>query len=159
MAQKLCYILDFISPICVRCHNNPESHLHLFRDCWESPIIWNYIFQRVNFASTIDLTKFFNTNWRNWLSYNLSQAHNWKSLFSIAIWHIWIARNKVVFDLKMTKPFSIYNTLFMDHSSTSHILQGKGKEVSNGSKPTWFPPSFDYLKLNVDGSWKEQNEA
>lgn len=53
----------------------------------------------------------------------------------------------------MTKPFSVYNALFMDYTSTKHILQEKEKEIAKVPRLTCFPPGFDYLKLNVDGSW------
>lgn len=148
-----------ISPVCVRCYHAAETHLHLFRDCWESSIIWSYIFQRLTLASAINLQLLFNLDWVQWISYNLKQNHSWKVLFSVAMWHIWITRNKTVFEMKVVKPFSIFNALFMDHASISHTLQGKEKAADKTPKPTWFPPTYDFLKLNVDGSWKELNEA
>ncbi|XP_056695682.1 uncharacterized protein [Spinacia oleracea] len=158
VAQKLPSIVESISPICVRCYTS-ENHLHLFRDCWESSIIWNYIFERTKVATVINLHLFFNASWRDWITYNLNQNRAWKVMFITSIWHVWIARNKTVFELKVSKPFSIYNALFIDHASISYILQVKETPVIRAPKPTWYPPTYDYLKLNVDGSWKDLNEA
>ena len=97
VAQKLSHILDFISPICCRCQTKFESHLHLFRDCWESGIFWNYIFQRMKFPTTLSWVEFFGADWNDWLCLNLAQDMSWKVVFVVGIWHIWRARNRAVF--------------------------------------------------------------
>lgn len=72
VAQKHSSVIHEISPTFVRCYYAVETHLHLFRDCWESSIIWNYIFQRLSIASSINLQLFFNSDWTHWIYYNLN---------------------------------------------------------------------------------------
>lgn len=110
VAQKLSNILDIISPICYRLRNTSESHIHLFRDCWESGIFWNFIFQRLKHNSNFNLSSFFNLGWKDWLYFNLSQDTDWKMIYCVAMWHICISRNNTVFEQKMKKPFSVYNS-------------------------------------------------
>lgn len=38
-------------------------------------------------------------------------------------------------------------------------MQGKEAVIPKLPQIAWTPPEFDYLKLNVDGSWQGQNEA
>lgn len=47
----------------------------------------------------------------------------------------------------------------MDYGCTKQILQGREKEVVKKQIIAWSPPAFYYLKLNIYGSWKEQNDA
>lgn len=70
---------------------------------------------------------------------------------------IWRARNRAVFDLKMMKSFSIYNSFYVDWVATNLILQGKGKARMRDytyAQHVWTAPPADHLKLNTDGAWK-----
>lgn len=107
----------------------------------------------------ISLGTLFNLNWLDWITYNLLMNMDWKVVFSVAIRHIWRARNRVVFALKMTKPFLVFNAFFVDYVTTNNILQGKGVGNFGQRAPAWKKPAEGYLKLNIDGSWKAKDKA
>lgn len=136
-----------------------EDHLHLFRDCWESSILWNYIFSRLVKNHGLNIHSFFHLSWIEWIGYNLKQSGDWKMIFYIAIWHIWKSRNQAVFKQKMVKTFSVYNVFYVDYITTNKILQGKDKGNLKVIPAMWTPPSYDYLKLNTDGRLRVHNNA
>ncbi|XP_021852892.1 uncharacterized protein [Spinacia oleracea] len=155
VAASLSQYIDTIYAQCSRCSSAPETHLHLFRDCWESSILWSYIFKRVKNAKEVHLNSFFRLDWTGWINYNLSLSMDWKVVFIVAIWHIWKARNREVFDLKMIKPFSVYNTFYVNYMDTNTIMQAKAAGNWLQKSPTWKPPAAWF----IDGSWKERDEA
>ncbi|XP_056688698.1 uncharacterized protein [Spinacia oleracea] len=162
VAESLHQFLPQISPTCSRCRLNSENHLHLFRDCPQSSILWTYIFQRVWSNSKFDFYTFYNSNWSAWITFNLNNSIKWKSLFITAIWKIWLSRNRVVFDLKMKSAFSLYNDFYVDWTSANNCSHGKelgANQVPGLTKKTWFPPKDGVMKLNVDDAWKSNAVA
>ncbi|XP_056692196.1 uncharacterized protein [Spinacia oleracea] len=162
VAQGLNRVIHQISSICSRCLSDQESHIHLFRDCAQSSILWSFIFQRIWNTENFNLSSFYNLQWKQWIKFNLSCSMRWKVLFSVAIWHIWISRNNAIFNLQMKHCFSLYNSFFVDWKSTNFILQGKDvkqNQVAGNFAFKWLPPKPDFLKLNVDGAWKSMTEA
>ncbi|XP_056698695.1 uncharacterized protein [Spinacia oleracea] len=114
VAKNLNKIIHQISPTCSRCHSEQETHMHLFRDCAQSSILWSFIFQRIWQIPNFDLKAFYGLQWKDWIRFNLSCSMNWRVIFSVAIWHIWISRNTAIFELKMKNCFSLYNAFFVD---------------------------------------------
>ncbi|XP_056695819.1 uncharacterized protein [Spinacia oleracea] len=162
VAESLHQFLPQISPTCSRCRLHSENHLHLFRDCPKSGILWTYIFQRVWSNSKFDFYTFYNSDWGAWITFNLNNSMKWKSLFITAIWQIWLSRNRVVFDLKMKSAFSLYNAFYVDWTFANNCSQGKelgAYHVPGLTKKTWFPPKDGVMKLNVDGAWKSNAVA
>ncbi|GLT52280.1 hypothetical protein SLA2020_256280 [Shorea laevis] len=85
------------TPVCPRCENEPETPLHLLRDCPHSRLIWA--------ASTTLPNDFYLLNLDEWVRKNAQATlssgapfHNWSTLFLSAIWVIWKSRNAVIFD-------------------------------------------------------------
>lgn len=64
-----------------------------------------------------------------------------------------------MFDLKIIKSFSVYNAFYVNYMNTNIIMQEKGAGNWLQKSPAWRPPATEYLKLNIDGSWKERDEA
>ncbi|XP_056688797.1 uncharacterized protein [Spinacia oleracea] len=159
VAEMLHLRLDYISPRCSRCDLVAENHIHLFRDCGDSSILWNFIFTRLLPNHKIQLHSFFSLSWREWLWFNLNQGSAWSIIFCVALWHIWKARNRAVFYHKMFKSFSVYNAFYVDLVDTNKALQGKGKAQVSKRDLIWKPLAYEFLKLNTDGSWKAKNEA
>lgn len=83
----------------------------------------------------------------------------WRMVFTVAIWHIWRARNRAVFDHKMIKAFSVFNAFYVDYMDTKMLLQGKGAGNFLQRSPAWRPPAPGALKLNIDGSWQAKDVA
>ncbi|XP_056698546.1 uncharacterized protein [Spinacia oleracea] len=162
VAASLNQRIPNISPICSRCQHQREDHLHLFRDCPQSSVLWSFIFQRVWNSEHFQFCAFYNSSWKDWINFNLHNSASWKVIFIVAIWHIWISRNKAVFDLKMKSAFSLYNSFFIDWNSTNLALQGKSTDIKTNLPPIrkqWMPPLEGYMKLNIDGAWKSGNVA
>lgn len=143
----------------IRCRFVSESHIHLFRDCWESGILWSFIFQRLRTNWNFNFRSFFSLTWKDWLIFNLSQDKDWKVLFCVAMWPICISRNNAVFEQKLKKSFSVYNSFYVDYISTKKIMQGQETQIPKLPQIPWSPPAYDFLKLNVNGSWQRINES
>lgn len=68
--------------------------------------------------------------------FNLKQSMDWKELLCVASWHIWKLRNIAVFEHKMIKPFSAYDSFYVDYVTTNHLLQGSDEEGGNYLDPS-----------------------
>ncbi|XP_056698547.1 uncharacterized protein [Spinacia oleracea] len=112
-----------LDPICVRCFESVENHLHLFRDCHSSSTLWSMIFQFQGQSFDLEYNLFYSKNWDEWITYNLSGSSQWKIIFCIAIWHIWSYRNKAVFYSKMGNSSSFYNKFWVDYKCTNNMGQ------------------------------------
>uniref|UniRef100_A0A803LLL4 Uncharacterized protein n=1 Tax=Chenopodium quinoa TaxID=63459 RepID=A0A803LLL4_CHEQI len=73
---------------------------------------------------------FFNIEWEGWINYNLNQNTSWKTMFGVALWHIWKARNTAVFQLAMTHPITMFNRYMVDLVATIKTFQGQGKTAN-----------------------------
>ncbi|KAJ1392112.1 ribonuclease H [Sesbania bispinosa] len=73
----------------IRCDNGQETILHCLWDCPESKKIWDYLGLRLslNFYRSDDI--------KEWLEHN---SHRSKGFFLAALWFIWWARNREVFN-------------------------------------------------------------
>lgn len=65
VAEKLNHVIGDISPMCSRCLGSMEDHLHLFRDCPQSSVLWSFIFQRIWKNENFDCNSFYNTSWKD----------------------------------------------------------------------------------------------
>ena len=60
VAQKIVAFLPMVSVMCARCDLYEESHIHLFRDCFSSHILWNDIFANINYPTDFNFDKIMN---------------------------------------------------------------------------------------------------
>ncbi|KAL2928100.1 hypothetical protein RDABS01_006903 [Bienertia sinuspersici] len=97
-------------------------------------------------------------HWRSeWMSFNLSvtKNENWRSVFAIAIWHIWKMRNKAVFDGAMQNSTTIFNQFLSDYYASNKYLQiNLVRPIIQDQLQKWRPPQSGFYKLNTDGSWR-----
>ena len=81
-------------------------------------------FEKNIHGKEINLDLFFNLNWNEWLAFNISLHQNWFALFTVVIWHIWIYRNKAIFEQSMLNAYPFFNKLcFYDLALTNHAFQ------------------------------------
>lgn len=79
-------------------HNtNPESIMHILRDCEGAADLWNKVIDAVNWS------KYFSLGLVPWLEWNLSSpdigntSWNWMSFFAVTVAALWRERNSLVF--------------------------------------------------------------
>ncbi|KAL2906857.1 hypothetical protein RDABS01_005567 [Bienertia sinuspersici] len=100
---------------------------------------------------------FYCNQWSEWMSFNLSitKNENWRSVFAIAIWHIWKMRNKAVFDGAMQNSTIIFNQFLSDYYASNKYLQiNLVRPIIQDQLQKWRPPQSGFSKLNTDGSWR-----
>ena len=146
------------NPNCPRCLTAVESHLHLFRDCPSSALLWSSILSSNILPSDFDLSKFMNLSWNEWLLFQFSHPSSWILVFLVAIWHIWRYRNKAVFEGTMSYGTSFTAGFWHDYSTTNLIFQDKPPTAVAIDK-VWYPPPLGYIKLNFDGAWRNVANA
>ncbi|KAL2928976.1 hypothetical protein RDABS01_034387 [Bienertia sinuspersici] len=78
----------------------------------------------------------------------------------VGCWHIWIMRNKAVFDEKMLHPSSVFNRFYTDYCLTNVTFQTNlAKPLIQSQLALWRPAQPGAYKLNTDGSWKDVAKA
>ena len=155
--QKKIHAFDITCQCCLLA---PETHLHLFRNCFHATILWKRIFQNCHLIKAVDVHRFFNNDWDDWITLNLEQSLDWLMMFVIALWHIWKNRNRVVFEGAMAVSSSQYNHFLLDYAHNINAFQKPDRMAPNLQQAiVWKPPVHGYLKLNTDGSWKANDKA
>lgn len=83
--------------ICSRCNSNPETIMHILRDCEEAQQCWNNVIKPEHWS------KFFSLGFFPWSEWNLTTNNigvtpwSWFTFFSISVNEIWKDRNCLVF--------------------------------------------------------------
>lgn len=84
---------------CSRCSLNPESIMHILRDCDEVRDFWSTV------VHTDQMARFFSLRFHSWLDWNLSckdmgrDQVEWCTFFGVAIYELWRDRNNFVFSM------------------------------------------------------------
>lgn len=94
--------------------------------------------EKLDFFNNDVFCNFFDWSWKEWIDFNLSHSDQWTIIFGVAIWHIWNARNKVVFDGLMHRHSHIASQILVDLDFTNKALQNltlntppSGTDISN----------------------------
>ncbi|KAJ1390058.1 Ribonuclease H domain [Sesbania bispinosa] len=134
----------FIPAVCPLCLTEDESlphcliHCHLARGVWESLHLFSHIQPKQE------------AGWLTWVKDNYSKFGN---VFVIALWKIWCARNKFIFQsesvtvqqvVSQILAYSFYVYKAFDHQED--LITKEGRLVS------WQRPLRGYITLNVNGS-------
>ncbi|KAL4307123.1 uncharacterized protein LOC107605009 [Arachis ipaensis] len=148
-------------PNCHRCHRILETGLHALRDCPYAASIW------VELVQPSAIAVFFGMNLAEWLDFNLSNQigkssnHNWIDEFFVACWRIWKWRNQDLFSQQQaTRPRNAV-TIIRDSVSNykeavkKKLIKGESENIQN-RRQAWEPPPRGWVKLNTDGSVKEE---
>ncbi|KAL2940927.1 hypothetical protein RDABS01_029277 [Bienertia sinuspersici] len=151
--------IEGFSPLCARCLDNNEDHLHLFRDCPSSFSFWCSVITKTNTVFN-ERHIFFLGSWQEWIGFNMKQSDLWRTTFAVGCWHIWIMRNKAVFDGKMLHPSFVFNRFYVDYCLTNVTFQTNlAKPLIQSQLALWRPAQPGAYKLNIDGSWKDVAKA
>ncbi|XP_074288248.1 uncharacterized protein LOC141613414 [Silene latifolia] len=145
---------------CYFCSSNPESCLHLFRDCsvakwvWDAlGVDWNDGGDGVECAGGV-------REWVECLWRGLEVGEYWKCM--VGCWAIWEHRNKMIFDKEVLKPARIVQrTRDILAEIDSGGIEGQCRVGRNGvdrreqENEGWRPAMGGYVKINVDAGVKE----
>ena len=136
-----------IDRTCPFCHTDIETMDHLFLTCSTSKAIWN--------ASGLVFSDISTTNW-------LKSIINDKIILSkslIILYHIWKARNHLIFLNSIPDPIRIaFSAAHMFNNFTS-LNKTSSSNSPNLSIIKWKKPPADFSKLNFDGAVKIDSTA
>ncbi|KAL4286488.1 hypothetical protein AHAS_Ahas19G0091200 [Arachis hypogaea] len=131
---------------CPRCSSNEESTLHVLHDCFFAKSIW------CNLLPSGQPPSFFGFDLSNWLLSNISKETKWSNLFGYATSHLLIPSTLALINIKAR--YEEYLRVMENQWKT------KQTNPAHNNLIRWFPPAEDVIKLNVDGSFYEnQNNA
>lgn len=152
VAENLSHRGVMIQNFCPLCGNPNETIIHLFKDCHTGILLRQL-------ASPLFSNNNPNTDFLDWVRhYATSKAPSslqipLGTLFIYLLWHLWIARNKKVFQYW---PFSPHSTLFLAKRKVAefHFLAADSPQFSQffDVLVSWLPPPSRFLKLNSDGA-------
>lgn len=138
-----------ISDFCPLCCSPYESIEHLFRFCSAG------ILMRLPFP----LQNQHNLSFHNWIKSNascktLSQNQiPLGTLFVYSLWHLWIARNKKIFENNTFSPYISSNLALMKATEFYHLTASTTKKNTNPSYLIgWIAPPPGFVKINTDGA-------
>nr|KYP60329.1 Putative ribonuclease H protein At1g65750 family [Cajanus cajan] len=129
---------------CVGCQVHFETLLHLFSDCYETCLIWQFFIRKDNGVTFYD-----SMEWDPWLTWNLSKHHEvhgvqWSSLFGVMLNLIWWRRNRVIF---LHETWSVMEVI---HKAINQAMAYKSSQ--NLFQKTQFFPSTVTLYKGYVGS-------
>ena len=142
-----------IPPYCDMCHDKPETIGHVSRDCIAAQEFWGESNWPNEMCYTLGMEVM------DWIKENVccnvlakGKSYSWAHFFLFGIWHLWLSRNKRLFQPPQTpqSQFKIVEAMVYefwfcvrDHASprpTSTIVVG------------WVKPPVSWVKLNMNDS-------
>ena len=135
------------------CHDKPETIGHVSRDCIAAQEFWGESNWPNEMCYTLGMEVM------DWIKENVccnvlakGKSYSWAHFFLFGIWHLWLSRNKRLFQPRQT-PQSLFKIVeamvyefwfcVRDHASprpTSTIVVG------------WVKPPVSWVKLNMNDS-------
>lgn len=130
------------SPMCTRCNLYPETVLHCLRDCWFARRVWHrlgFITQRAAFNSL---------EARDWFKFMVNED---EALALSAIWFIWTARNRALFDHAILPEERLLQVIREHKELLLHAWPSQPR-TAQPRLVSWVPPEEDEVAVNCDGS-------
>lgn len=151
--------------LCPICRLEDESLYHRFRDCSASLATWNCF-------SIRNQGQFFcSSNWKEWLKTNLCgkpyrcEEPNWSILFGVTLDLMWRNRNDHIFSQKTHNTHSSIMKIrhqvegIMDCMMRKSTLNPQFRSFIEAAEDNCTPPPLNYLKLNCDGSIRDNGRS
>ena len=138
---------------CPRCTSPTESLSHVLRDSPDSNLFWNQL------GVPVACLHSFSFPLVEWLAFNCSSPlpHNsskvsWQTVFSFAVWNLWLRRNHFAFDSLHKLPDPVAQSL--GFASEFFCLTGGEAIIKSFTivPVKWHAPPLGWAKLNTDGS-------
>lgn len=139
------------NPSCTRCSADREDILHVLRDCPLSRQLWGKL-------GTWRWPNFWNQNLQAWI---LSHAHGeHASRFLVGLWNVWKWRCNACLDPHPWSLEGAWRKLCHEFDEIARALNDDSVDVDvQRMKDGWQPPQQSFLKLNVDGSFREDRKS
>ena len=115
--------------VLARCNQQGEFIIHMLRDCPTSKLMWE------GFVPLSKMYSFFSLRTNQWVKENVDDVLRigvainceWQQLFLSIIWHIWKARNEVVFEGKKICTTKIRNMAAIFSTDMQILLHNFGQ--------------------------------
>ncbi|MBA0797683.1 hypothetical protein Gohar_008354, partial [Gossypium harknessii] len=129
--------------ICLRCGEDSETNMHASRDCLLALQVW----QELGINWRVNQTKDCMANWVRQLFFG---SGNQKKLIAIiAIWAIWLSRNKLVHEGKQQSKTETV-TFILGYVHELELLTGKRVEQAAEEIVVWRSPSNPFVRVNFE---------
>jgi len=114
-------------------------------------------------VSSNHITNFFSLNCRDWIFDNInnkkmaSHKIEWQTIFMVTCWHLWMWRNKSIFEEEFYRPFNPIDVIL---KMATEIDNCKQTQISEWPQHTdtifidWKTPQEGWVKLNYDDAHK-----
>jgi ribonuclease HI len=154
--------MGFGSSMCGYCCNVVEDTLHVMRDCPLAMSLW------LNVVHWSARGNFFMGDLKHWINFNMSNEVgwnnevDWKNYWAIACHCLWYWRNKELYDDSFMRPASPINHVlklvkdYKNADKVSRVVTSSHREMVFVG---WKPPPNGWVKLNSDGSCKDNGIA
>ncbi|GLU14821.1 hypothetical protein SLE2022_313680 [Rubroshorea leprosula] len=156
LTNSICFARHIVSsPICPRCESSIETPLHLLRDCYFAKGVWGLL--------GFNTPEFFALDFSTWLkkmsrppSSNAQDTLPRDTLFLSTIWHLWKARNALIFRSLVSRPQDLCSTIVQHARYTQLAMCPLHSHPKLPRWVRWIPPGEGVFKLNIDGSYNHE---
>ncbi|KAL9687976.1 hypothetical protein QQ045_032388 [Rhodiola kirilowii] len=139
--------------MCKVCGAKEESSTHVIKDCWWANALWNVF--GLNYPSGMENIKN-PADWLWWYAHRMSGKDFSEGL--IVAWLCWQNRNRVWHE---KEGWNVDRATIIGRSmlnSMQSITVANPSENANVTG-TWSPPKDGVVKINVDGSWRQDDRG